>query len=115
MSVYYFPIFKNSPISSLNQNNKIFLNHLRGDIFFKDFKLKGASNYGLHLILKKKNSILFRKILRVLDKSLIEYRLGSLGNQIRNFSTVDFAVSKLLDIAKNIDRYKYVGVVTNIG
>ena len=39
----------------------------------------------------------------------------TLGNQIRNFSTVDFAVSKLLDIAKNIDRYKYGGVVTNIG
>ena len=36
----------NENIRIRNQNHKIFLNHLRGDIFFKVFKLKGASNYG---------------------------------------------------------------------
>ena len=39
----------------------------------------------------------------------------TLGNQLRNFSTVEFAASKLLDIAINIDRYPYGGVVTNVG
>ena len=34
---------------------------------------------------------------------------------MRNFSTVDFAASKLLDISQNIERYKNGGVVTNVG
>ena len=66
-----------------NKNHKLFLNLLREDIFFKNFDLRGSSNYGLHLILKIKNIELFKKILNFLDKKFIEYRLGSLGNQLR--------------------------------
>ncbi|MBD1149045.1 DegT/DnrJ/EryC1/StrS aminotransferase family protein, partial [Pelagibacterales bacterium SAG-MED30] len=51
----------NKSIKKRNENHKLYLKLLRGDIFFKDFNLKGSSNYGLHLILKKKNSKLFKK------------------------------------------------------
>ena len=47
--------------------------------------MKGSSNYGLHLILKEKNENLFKKIIKILESSLIEYRIGSVGggNQLR--------------------------------
>ena len=72
-------------IKKRNLNHKLFLKNLRDDIFFKDFNLKGSSNYGLHLILKKKNKRLFNKLLKILDLNLIEYRIGSAGggNQLR--------------------------------
>ena len=73
----------NQNISIRNQNHKLYLKLLRDDLFFKDFSLKGSSNYGLHLILKKPNSNLFKKVLNLLDKNSIEYRVGSLGNQLR--------------------------------
>ena len=73
----------NKSIKKRNENHRLYLKLLRGDIFFKDFNLKGSSNYGLHLILKKKNSKIFKKVLNILDKNSVEYRLGSLGNQLR--------------------------------
>ena len=100
----------NKIIKIRNQNHKIFLNHLRGDIFFKDFKLKGASNYGLHLILRKKNSSLFKKILKILDKNLIEYRLGSLGNQIRQPYLKTFKKTSYLRSLKNTEHMHFYSV-----
>ena len=73
----------NHNIKKRNDNHKLYLKLLRGDIFFKDFNLKGSSNYGLHLILNKPKLYLFKKVLNILDKNSIEYRLGSLGNQLR--------------------------------
>ncbi len=72
-------------IKKRNYNHKLFLENLRSDIFFKNFNLVGSSNYGLHLILKRKNKELFKKILKILDLNLIEYRIGSAGggNQLR--------------------------------
>ena len=70
-------------IKKRNENHKLYIKLLRGDIFFKNFNLKGSSNYGLHLILKKPKKVLFKKVLNLLDKNSIEYRLGSLGNQLR--------------------------------
>ena len=75
----------NQNIKIRNQNHKLFLKKIRKDIFFTDFYLKGSSNYALHLILKKKNKKLFRKILMALKSNSIEYRIGSAGggNQLR--------------------------------
>ena len=73
----------NKSIKIRNQNHKLYLKLLRDDIFFKNFNLKGSSNYGLHLILKQPNSNLFKKVLYILNKNSVEYRLGSLGNQLR--------------------------------
>ena len=100
----------NNNIKIRNQNHKIFLNHLRGDIFFKDFKLKGASNYGLHLILRKKDSSLFKKILKILDRNLIEYRLGSLGNQIRQPYLRKFKKKSYLRSLKNTEHMHFYSV-----
>ena len=75
----------NQNIKIRNQNHKLFLKKIRKDIFFTDFDMKGSSNYGLHLILKEKNENLFKKIIKILESSLIEYRIGSVGggNQLR--------------------------------
>ena len=75
----------NQNIKIRNQNHKLFLKNIRKDIFFTDFDMKGSSNYGLHLILKEKNENLFKKILKILESSSIEYRIGSSGggNQLR--------------------------------
>ena len=75
----------NKNIKERNENHKLFLKLLRKDIFFTNFNLEGSSNYGLHLIMKKKNKFLFRKLLSVLKSNSIEYRIGSAGggNQLR--------------------------------
>ena len=72
-------------IKERNENHKLFLKLLRKDIFFTNFDLEGSSNYGLHIIMKKKNKFLFRKLLSVLKSNSIEYRIGSAGggNQLR--------------------------------
>lgn len=75
----------NQNIKTRNQNHKLFLKKIRKDIFFTDFDLNGSSNYGLHLILKKKNKNLFKKVIDALKSNSIEYRIGSVGggNQLR--------------------------------
>jgi len=100
----------NKNIKIRNQNHKLFLNHLRGDIFFKNFNLKGSSNYGLHLILKKKNPILFNKILKILDKNFIEFRLGSLGNQIRQPYLKRYKKNAKLKSLKNTEHMHFYSV-----
>lgn len=75
----------NKNIKKRNSNHRLFLKYLRKDIFFTDFCLEGSSNYALHLILKKKNKKLFKKLINLLDSKSIEYRIGSAGggNQLR--------------------------------
>ena len=100
----------NKNIKIRNQNHKLFLKHLRDDIFFKNFNLKGSSNYGLHLILKKQNPNLFKKILSILDKNSIEYRLGSLGNQIRQPYLKKFRKPSYLKSLKNTEHMHFFSV-----
>ena len=83
---------------------------MRGDIFFKNFKLEGSSNYGLHLILKKPNSNLFKKVLDLLNKNSIEYRLGSLGNQLRQPYLKKFKKSNNLISLKNTEHMHFFSV-----
>ena len=75
----------NKNIKIRNQNHELFLKKIRKDIFFTEFDLKGSSNYAFHLILKKKNKNLFKKVLNALKLNSIEYRIGSAGggNQLR--------------------------------
>ena len=100
----------NKNIKIRNQNHKIFLEHLRSDIFFKDFNLKGSSNYGLHLILEKKDPKLFKKILKILNQNFIEYRLGSLGNQIRQPYLERFKKSSNLKSLRNTEHMHFFSV-----
>ena len=53
----------NKNIKIRNQNHELFLEKIRKDIFFTEFDLRGSSNYALHLILKKKDKNLFKKVL----------------------------------------------------
>ena len=100
----------NKSIKKRNENHKLYLKLLRGDIFFKDFNLKGSSNYGLHLILKKKNSKLFKKILTILDKNSVEYRLGSLGNQLRQPYLKRLVNKKRIISLKNTEHMHFFSV-----
>ncbi len=100
----------NINIKKRNQNHKLYLKLLRDDIFFKDFNLKGSSNYGLHLILKKPNSNLFKKVLKILDKNSIEYRLGSLGNQLRQPYLKKIRNNKNMRSLKNTEHMHFFSV-----
>ena len=100
----------NKSIKKRNENHRLYLKLLRGDIFFKDFNLKGSSNYGLHLILKKKNSKLFKKVLNILDKNSVEYRLGSLGNQLRQPYLKKFVTKKNIISLKNTEHMHFFSV-----
>tara|TARA_Y100000389_G_scaffold182745_1_gene199617 strand:- start:5308 stop:5919 length:612 start_codon:yes stop_codon:yes gene_type:complete len=100
----------NRNIKQRNKNHKLFLKLLREDIFFKDFNLKGASNYGLHLIMKKKNTKLFKKVLKILDKNSIEYRLGSLGNQLRQPYLKKLKSSQFIRSLKNTEHMHFFSV-----
>ena len=100
----------NSSIKKRNINHNLYLKHLRGDIFFKNFNLEGSSNYGLHLILKKPNLNLFKKVLDLLNKNSIEYRLGSLGNQLRQPYLKKFKKSKNLISLKNTEHMHFFSV-----
>jgi CDP-6-deoxy-D-xylo-4-hexulose-3-dehydrase len=97
----------NNNIHIRNQNHKLFLKKLRSDIFFKNFNLLGSSNYGLHLILKKKSPVLFKKILEILNNNHIEYRLGSLGNQIRQPYLSKFKKKSHLKLLKNTEHMHF--------
>ena len=100
----------NKNIKKRNENHKLYLKLLRGDIFFKDFNLKGSSNYGLHLILKKKNLKLFKKVLSILDKNSVEYRLGSLGNQLRQPYLKKFMNKRNIIGLKNTEHMHFFSV-----
>jgi CDP-4-dehydro-6-deoxyglucose reductase, E1 len=100
----------NNSIKIRNQNHKLYLRLLRKDIFFKNFNLNGSSNYGLHLILKKPNLNLIKRILNILEKNSIEYRLGSLGNQLRQPYLKKFKNSKYLKVLKNTEHMHFFSV-----
>ena len=100
----------NSSIKKRNENHKLYLKHLRGDIFFKNFNLVGSSNYGLHLILKKPNKNLFKKVLNLLNRNSIEYRMGSLGNQLRQPYLKKFNKSKNINILKRTEHMHFFSV-----
>ena len=100
----------NNSIKQRNKNHILYLKLLRGDIFFKNFNLKGSSNYGLHLILKKPNSNLFREVLNILNRNSIEYRLGSLGNQLRQPYLKKFKNTKYINSLKNTEHMHFFSV-----
>ncbi len=77
--------YLNKNIIKRNKNHKLFLEKLNSKKFFTEFKMIGSSNYAFNLILKNKDSILFKKICKNLLKNNIEFRVGSAGggNQLR--------------------------------
>jgi CDP-6-deoxy-D-xylo-4-hexulose-3-dehydrase len=68
-----------------NKNLLFFLRNLNQDLYFKNFDLKGISNYAFPLILNKSKSYLRDKLEIKMNKFGIEFRRGNAGggNQIR--------------------------------
>ena len=66
------------------KNFEIFL-ELLPDWCFKNFNLKGQSNYAFNVILNDPDNQLMSNLQKVLEKNNIEYRRGSAGggNQMR--------------------------------
>ena len=102
----------NKIIKVRNLNHRLFIKHLRKDIFFTDFDLKGSSNYAFQLILKKRNKKLFNKVLSVLKKNAIEYRVGSVGggNQLRQPYLKSYNLKKNFKSLKNTEHMHFYGL-----
>ena len=102
----------NKIIKARNLNHRLFIKHLRKDIFFTDFDLKGSSNYAFQLILKKRNKKLFNKVLSVLKKNAIEYRVGSVGggNQLRQPYLKSYNLKKNFKSLKNTEHMHFYGL-----
>ena len=102
----------NKIIKARNLNHRLFIKHLRKDIFFTDFDLKGSSNYAFQLILKKRNKKLFNKVLSVLKKNAIEYRVGSVGggNQLRQPYLKSYDLKKNFKSLKNTEHMHFYGL-----
>ena len=68
-----------------NKNFLFFLKNLNHDLYFKDYDLKGISNYAFPLVLNKFKSHLRDKLEIKMKKFGIEFRRGNAGggNQIR--------------------------------
>ena len=102
----------NKIIKARNTNHRLFIKHLRKDIFFTDFDLKGSSNYAFQLILKKRNKRLFNKVLSVLKNNSIEYRVGSVGggNQLRQPYLKSYNFKKKYKSLKNTEHMHFYGL-----
>ena len=102
----------NKIIKARNLNHRLFIKHLRKDIFFTDFNLNGSSNYAFQLILKKRNKKLFNKVLSVLKKNAIEYRVGSVGggNQLRQPYLKSYNLKKNFKSLKNTEHMHFYGL-----
>jgi len=70
---------------------------------FKDFQLKGQSNYAFNLILKEPNNELMQNLENALMINKIEYRRGSAGggNQLRQPYLSSFVKSNNIDPKKD--------------
>ncbi len=102
----------NKIIKARNINHRLFIKHLRKDIFFTDFDLKGSSNYAFQLILKKRDKKLFNKVLSVLKNNSIEYRVGSVGggNQLRQPYLKSYNFRKKYKTLKNTEHMHFYGL-----
>ena len=90
------------------------MSKIRKDIYFTDFDLKGCSNYAFNIILRKKNSKLFKKLCENMKKNSIEFRVGGAGggNQLRQPYIKNYLnnkTSKIIKSLKNTDHIHFFG------
>ena len=67
------------------ENLKTFLSLLNSEAFKTDFYIKGSSNYAFNVILRNKDKSLLNRLINLMTKEGIEFRMGSAGggNQLR--------------------------------
>jgi CDP-6-deoxy-D-xylo-4-hexulose-3-dehydrase len=94
-----------------SENLKYFLNGLNGDIYKKDFKIEGNSNYALTLVLKNNNIEARDLVEKRLRENGIEFRRGLSGggNQLRQPYLDKHPQALLLDNFKNVDHVHFFG------
>ena len=94
-----------------SKNLKIFLENLDKTIYFKDFDLKGSSNYAFPLILKERSLVLRNKLENIMKKNNIEFRRGNAGggNQLRQPYLKPFMKNLNLKNFPNVDHVHFFG------
>ena len=127
--IFLYPAFnmRNNEISAViginqlkrldNNNNKrvvnlkVFLNNINENIFYKDFDLRGNSNYAFPLILKKKSLLVRDKLEKLMTKNSIEFRRGSAGggNQLRQPYIKKYIKKFNPDNYKNVEHVHFFG------
>ena len=104
-------------IKKRSANFELFLD-LLPDWCFKDFNLKGQSNYAFNLILKESDKKLMKDLQERLENNGIEYRRGSAGggNQMRQpyvrelFKISDEDIKNIAPVTDHIHFYgMYIG------
>ena len=93
------------------ENLKYFLDGLNADLYRKDFKTIGNSNYALTLVLKDKNISLRDRIEAILTENSIEFRRGLSGggNQLRQPYLKSHPQSALKNTFSNVDHIHFFG------
>jgi len=101
-------------IEARKNNLSLWLSSLSSEKYFLDYDVEGNSSFALPLVLKDKDSELFRRACDVLESELVEYRVGTAGggNQARQpyLEKYDYKISGNLEVADHIHDYGlYVG------
>ena len=71
-------------IKKRQKNLDFWLTNLNNVLYYKEYNIKGSSNYALPLILRKNNNKM-KEVCKILEEEKVEYRLGTAGggNQAR--------------------------------
>ena len=101
-------------IEARKNNLSLWLSSLSSEKYFLDYDVEGNSSFALPLVLKDKDSELFRRACDVLESESVEYRVGTAGggNQARQpyLEKYDYKISGNLEVADHIHDYGlYVG------
>ena len=105
-------------LKSLNSNNlrrtknfNLFLKDLDGSKYYKNFDLKGSSNYAFPIILKTNNLKKRNYFERILAQKKIEFRRGNAGggNQLRQPYLRNYLKKINFKKYKNVDKVHFFG------
>ena len=105
-------------LKSLNSNNlrrtknfNLFLKNLDGSKYYKNFDLKGSSNYAFPIILKTNNLKKRNYFERILAQKKIEFRRGNAGggNQLRQPYLRNYLKKINFKKYKNVDKVHFFG------
>ena len=100
-------------IEKRQKNLQIWLTNLNNVLYYKEYSVKGSSNYALPLILREDNNKM-KEVCKILEEEKVEYRLGTAGggNQARQpyLERYGFKVVGELDVTNYIHDYGlYIG------
>ena len=105
----------NKNIKKRNKNFKFFLKNIEEKLFFKNYDMKGISNYAFPLILKNKSFKLRDKLEKILKNNKIEFRRGNAGggNQLKQPYLRDYLKKNKKNI--NLNSFSNVNHVHDFG